>query len=186
MFARFVQLAVASALFLAATLSAAEPTAIRTFVVLDHRSIQFSAPKSWPVETRATRNSSFKTIAFGPTEGATYQVLITPLSPTQKHQPKLTSGAVKKMVEHAAQTAREQAVEKSLTVKEFRSGAHVGYYFSATDRAPKEEEYKYMTQGMFGLGEMLLTFTILTNEGYEDVVPEALTMIKNAVALKDL
>lgn len=187
MHARFIHYAIASALLLVVTLASAEPTTIRTFAVPDHGSLQLSAPKSWPVAMRAAPNRTLATIAFGPAEGVTYQVLITPLSPaTKNHQPPLAAGAVKQMVEHAAEDAKSQSIEKSLTVKELRSGAHIGYYFSATDRAPKPDEYKYLTQGMFGLGEMFITFTILTNDGYENVVPAALTMIKNAVQLKDL
>jgi hypothetical protein len=186
MHARSIRYAIASALLLLAALASAEPMTIRTFPVPEHGSLQLSAPKSWPVELRTAPERALPIIAFGPSEGATYQVLITPLAPARKDQPPLGAGAVKQMVEHAAQDARLQSVEKTLTVKELRGGAHVGYYFSATDRAPKPDEYKYLTQGMFGLGEVLITFTILTNEGYESVVPAALTMIKNAVQLKDL
>jgi hypothetical protein len=186
MHVRFARHAVAVVLALVSALAAAESTAIRTFAVPDLGTLQLSAPESWPVEMRSAPNRALPTIAFGPDEGATYQVLITPLPPPHKDQPALAAGALKQMVEHAAQEATPQSVEKSLVVKELRGGAHVGYYFSATDRAPKRDEYKYMTQGMFGLGEMLITFTILTNDGYESVVPAALTMIRNAAQLKDL
>jgi hypothetical protein len=187
MHARLICHAAAFALWLAAVNACAEPATIRTFAVPEHGSLQLSAPQSWPVEVRRSApNHPLPTIAFGPDEGATYQVLITPLPPAHKGQSPLSAGALKKMVERAADDARSQALEKSLAVKELKSGAHVGYYFSATDRAPRHDEYKYMTQGMFGLGDMLITFTILTNDGYESVVPAALTMIRNAVELKDL
>src|SRR5437868_6173819 len=83
-------------------------------------------------------------------------------SPARKDQPPVGDSAVKQMVEQAAQDAKAQSVEKTLTIKELRGGENVGYYFSATDRAPKADEYKYLTQGMFGLGEVLISFTILT------------------------
>ena len=186
MHARLVQHAIASALCFAAMMAAAEPTTVHTFAVPDHGSLQLNAPKSWPVEMRAAASRALPTIAFGPTQGATYQILITPLSPARKGQPPVPAPAMKQMVERAAQDAKAQSVEKSLTVKELKSGVHVGYYFSATDRAPKADEYKYMTQGMFGLGEILLSFTILTNDGHDQVVPAALNMIKTAVQLRDL
>ena len=186
MHVRILRYAIASALLLITTLAGAEPTSIRTFPVPDHGSLQLSAPESWPMEMRTGPNRTLPIIAFGPSQGATYQVLITPLSPSRGNQAPLAAGSLKQMVEHAAQDAKAQSVEKTLAVKELRSGAHVGYYFSATDRAPKPDEYKYLTQGMFGIGEVLITFTILTNDGYDAVVPAALTMIKNAVQLKDL
>lgn len=185
MHARSARYALAAALSFVASLAAAESTAIRAFPVTDRGTLQLNAPQSWPFEMRSAPNHALPTIALGPEKGATFQVLITPMPPPQKDPP-ASAGALKQMVEHAAQEATAQAVEKSLLVKELRSGAHVGYYFSATDRAPKSDEFKYMTQGMFSLGEMLIAFTILTNNGYESVVPAALTMIKNAVVLRNL
>lgn len=43
-----------------------------------------------------------------------------------------------------------------------------------------------MTQGVLALDDVLVTFTILCNEGYESVVPAALGMLKSAVQLRDL
>jgi hypothetical protein len=186
MHARIVRIALASMLLFVATLAGAESTALRTFVVPEHGSLQLSAPQSWPMELRDAPNRTLPTIAFGPNDGAKYQVLITPLAPTRKGGPPLAAGDVKQMVEQAAQDAKTQSVEKTLAIKELRNGTNVGYYFSATDRAPKPDEYKNLTQGVFSLGEVLLTFTILTNDGYEDIVPAALTMVKGAVQMRDM
>ena len=186
MHAPTIRIALASTLLLVATLAAAESTTVRTFVIPEHGSVQLSAPESWPVEMRDAHNRTLPTIAFGPNEGATYQVLITPLAPTRKDGPPLAASAVKQMVEQAAQEARTQSVEKTLTIKELKAGNNAGYYFSATDRAPKPDEYKNLTQGVLSLGDVLLTFTILTNDGYESIVPAALTMIKSAVLVRDM
>jgi len=186
MHAPTIRIALASTLLLVATLAAAESTTVRTFVIPEHGSVQLSAPESWPVEMRDAHNRTLPTIAFGPNEGATYQVLITPLAPTRKDGPPLAASAVKQMVEQAAQEARTQSVEKTLTIKELKGGNNAGYYFSATDRAPKPDEYKNLTQGVLSLGDVLLTFTILTNDGYESIVPAALTMIKSAVLVRDM
>jgi hypothetical protein len=186
MHTRIVRNTLASMLLLVATLAGAESTTVRTFVVPEHGSLQLSVPESWPVELRDAPNRTLPTIAFGPNEGATYQVLITPLAPARKDGPPLAASAVKQMVEQAAQDAKAQSVEKTLVIKELKSGNNAGYYFSATDRAPKPDEYKNLTQGIFSLGEVLLTFTILTNDGYEAIVPAALTMIKSAVQVRDM
>src|SRR5690242_8180967 len=105
MHARSIRHAIACALLLAATLAGAESTTIRTFPVPEHGSLQLSAPKSWPVELRTAPERSLPVIAFGPSEGATYQVLITPVASSRKDQPALAAGAVRQMVEHAAHDA---------------------------------------------------------------------------------
>jgi hypothetical protein len=55
-----------------------------------------------------------------------------------------------------------------------------GFYFSATDRAPKPDEYKFLTQGVVRVGELSVTFTILTNDGQDAVVKQALDALKSA------
>jgi hypothetical protein len=173
-------------LLLASASAFAENTIIRTFPIAEHGSLQLSAPQSWPVQTRRAGERQGLTIAFGPQDADTYQVLITPMPRAGKSEQAAGAVVVKQMVQLAAADAQQQAVEKTITVKELRAGVHVGYYFSATDRAPLTGEYRYLTQGMFALGETVIAFTILTNDGYESVVPAALTMIRNAVELKGL
>jgi hypothetical protein len=55
-----------------------------------------------------------------------------------------------------------------------------GFYFAATDRAPKPDEYKFLTQGVVRVGELSVTFTILTNDGQDAVVKQALDALKGA------
>jgi hypothetical protein len=63
---------------------------------------------------------------------------------------------------------------------EFQGRSGPGFYFSATDRAPKPGEYKFLTQGIVRVGELSVTFTILTNDGQEAVVKQALEALKGA------
>ena len=59
----------------------------------------------------------------------------------------------------------------------------MGYYFSITDKAPsiKAGEYKYMTQGGVPVGDLLVMFTIFSNERDSADVPIAREIIANAV-----
>jgi hypothetical protein len=83
-------------------------------------------------------------------------------------------------VERGVQGARTQAVEKELRVVEFQGRTGPGFYFSATDRAPKPDEYKFLTQGVLRVGELSVTFTILTNDGQDAIVKQALDALKGA------
>ena len=49
-----------------------------------------------------------------------------------------------------------------------------------TNSAPKPGEFKYLTQGIAHVGDINLAFTILTNDGQETVVTDALDMIRRA------
>ena len=72
-----------------------------------------------------------------------------------------------------------------LSVNELTGTSGVGYYFSATDRAPAPGEYRYMTQGMISVGALAVTFTILTNDGQSGVVDDALAMVSRAAHVAD-
>ena len=41
-------------------------------------------------------------------------------------------------------------------------------------------DYGYVTQGTIQLGELTFNFTILTRDGQDQVVPDALSMLKSA------
>ena len=87
---------------------------------------------------------------------------------------------IRSQVAKAAADAKAEAVEKTIPVLELQGDSGGGYYFSATDRAPKPGEYKYMTQGMIRIGELATTFTILSNDGAGSVVPDTLRSLKRA------
>ena len=58
----------------------------------------------------------------------------------------------------------------------------LGYYFSITDEAPsiKAGEYKYMTQSGIPVSNLLVMFTILSNERDSVDIPIAREIIANA------
>jgi len=88
-------------------------------------------------------------------------------------------------IQNAATWAEGQAVEEEFLFHEIKGTDGSGYYFMATDRAPKEGEFKYMTQGTLCVGELQLAFTILTNEGQDDVIALAVSMLRGSVYTKD-
>jgi len=76
-----------------------------------------------------------------------------------------------------------EAVEKELRFRELKGKTGLGYYFSITDKAPaiKAGEYKYMTQGGIPVGNLLVMFTIFSNEKDSVDVPIARGIIANAI-----
>ena len=71
-------------------------------------------------------------------------------------------------------------MEKALRVRQLSGDGNQGFYFLATDSAPKPGQFKYLTQGIAHVGDINLAFTILTNDGQEMVVKDALDMIRRA------
>jgi len=69
-------------------------------------------------------------------------------------------------------------VEKSLAVKSLRGPQARGYYFKATDPAPKPGEYRYLYQGAVRMRMIVVTFTVLYNDGAEDDAEAAVAAVR--------
>ncbi|HKZ69691.1 MAG TPA: hypothetical protein VJ020_06410, partial [Anaerolineales bacterium] len=96
-----------------------------------------------------------------------------------------TEAELKLRVDRSFEAIQSQVVEKKIERRELKGPAARGYYFSATDRAPKPGEHKYLTQGIVLMDDLIVAFTIFTNDGQERVVAAALEAIRSAVHQKD-
>jgi hypothetical protein len=68
----------------------------------------------------------------------------------------------------------------ALPLVEFAGASGIGYYFSATDKAPAPGDFKHLTEGMLQVDDLTLAFTTLTNDGQERARAAALDMMKSA------
>jgi hypothetical protein len=159
---------------------AGKETPGRTYVLPDHGSLQIKPPAGWKDEVKQPPNRMPPTITFSPREGAPFQVLITPIWTSRKDAPPLSVEQVRQQVRKAADRIQLQAVEKKIDLVEMKGATGTGYYFIATDPAPKPGDYKYMAQGTIQIGQLVATFTVLTNDGQKDIVTAALEMIQGA------
>lgn len=121
------------------------------------------------------------TIELGPAQGAPFQVFVTPewTDPTSPEVRELP--ALRVAVRDAAERIKPQVVESFLEVRHLAGANGVGYYFQATDRAPRADGFKYMSEGALQVGDLTLWFTILTNDGQDTVAVEALSILQTAV-----
>jgi hypothetical protein len=149
----------------------------RSVPLAEHGTLTLTAPDAWKMDVAPPPDRSPPTIRFTQGSGPAFEVLITPVWP-----PLGVTNApdLRRLVTNAAKEAEAQSVERSIAVKELSGTSGPGYYFSATDRAPKPGEFKYMTQGMIRTGGVALTFTFLANDGQADVVTAALEMLRTA------
>jgi len=94
--------------------------------------------------------------------------------------PVIDDAKVRGLVEQSAKEASAQAVEPVLDLLPLRAAGGTGYYFSATDRAPKPGEYKFMTQGSLSFGHTVLMFTLMSNQEPEHYKSALLAMLTGA------
>lgn len=95
-----------------------------------------------------------------------------------------TAGSVHRVVERSAVEIAPGAAEARLAIEPI-GGGRTGYWFFATDkslvgRAPVPNEYLYLIQGAVMVGDLLCTFTVLTNDTPSADAELALEMLRNA------
>lgn len=103
------------------------------------------------------------------------QLLLSPM-PLPGHPP--SKSEVCNVVKNGSDEVRTKAVEKELPLIDLKGAQVEGCYYAATDRAPKQGEYKRLYQGAVAARDVLIMFTVLFNEGAEREALGALEMVK--------
>ena len=158
----------------------AEPAGFRSFGLAKHGSLQMSVPHSWNDQMRQRPNDAPPTILLTPEQGYGFNIQVTPLWPVKADGVIPDGEAIKRTVSKAAEDSKAEAVETVIPVKDIEGASGSGYYYTATDRAAKPAEFKYKMQGMLRVGDLVVAFTILSNDGAEAAVADALKMLKSA------
>ena len=137
-------------------------------------------PATWNEKFEAPEKNMPPSVWMTARQGATFNVIMTPLSGTPVGAAMSDENRLRAIVASAARSALEKSVEMTIPVQNL-TGPHVhGFYLVATDRAPKPNEWKYLTQGMINIDGEPFAFTILTNDGQEAIAKAAMELIRNA------
>jgi hypothetical protein len=137
-------------------------------------------PAAWNEKFDSPQTNMPPGVWLTPREGASFNVLITPLSGTPMGAAMTDENKLRAVVTSAARDALSKSIEMTIPVHDL-TGPHVhGFYIFATDRAPNPGEWKYLTQGMINIDGAPFAFTILTNDGQEAVAKAALELIRSA------
>ena len=177
---------VTAALVLIAACSAAGPasaddTGLRRYELPNRDTLELQLPAGWADHLEEPAGGGPPTLEIAVTEGGPSQVFVTPEwpDPTAKdiREPSMLRDAVRDL----AAKIKPQAVESYIEVRQLNGANGIGYYFTATDRDPAADEFKFMNQGALQVGNLTLWFTILANEGEDTVAVQALSMLQAAV-----
>jgi len=137
-------------------------------------------PAAWNQKFDSPQKNMPAGVWLTPREGASFNVLITPLAGTPAGPALSDENKLRAIVTAAARSALSQSVEMTIPVHDLTGPEAHGFYFFATDRAPKPGEWKYLTQGMININGAPFAFTILTNDGQEVIAKTALELIRTA------
>ena len=160
---------------------AADESMDRIYDLTSHGQLHLPIPKGWNEELRKHPGDFPPTIFISGFEGSPFVVFVTPRwSDVNDSHEFGTPKSIHEIVAKAAAAAAPESVEGKLSIVTMGGGQGPGYYFDATDKAPKPGDFTYMTQGAIGVGKLVCTFTILTNDKKSPVKNKALTMVTRA------
>jgi hypothetical protein len=159
----------------------ADETSLRSYMLHDHGRLEMQIPLKWGESLRRPPENLPPTIEFRLKTGAPFRVLITPMWAASKNISLPEGEDLRKSVRKSADQIAPNVVEKEISLVELKGPFVHGYYFSATDRAPEPGGYKFLTQGHARVGDLIVIFTILTNEGQESIISHGIEIIRSSV-----
>ena len=163
----------------------AGPTESTTYVIPDAGILTLEVPLSWSDSKSQIPDEMPRTIYFSPTQGEAFEVLMTFRWNARQDPSVKEAQFLRSIAARAAEMAAAQATEKSLPIQRMPIKSGEMFFFSATDKAPRPGEYKFMTQGSMLIGDIAGTFTILTNDTNTSVAIDAMNVIRTAVFAAD-
>ena len=159
---------------------AADPKTIRKYPIPEHGTLELNVPTSWKVEVHKPQKDMPPTIIYKPASGDDFQVLVTVLWSKTGEQDFNNPTKIRALVEQDGQKILSKAVETRLVVQQMRGVNNIGYFFSLTDKSPNPGEFRYLTRGAIGVGNLLLNATILHRVKESESVKDALSMLREA------
>jgi len=152
----------------------------RSYDLGAHGTLQLRLPAGWSQELRPHPGDFPPTIVLSGFESSGFLIKITPLWGQAGVADFGSPAYVHDLVAKAARAVASQSVEGQLGLVRL-GGPQLGYYFTATDRAPDPGDFKYLTEGAVRVGGLVCTFTILTTDDKGPIKNQVLTALTQAV-----
>lgn len=166
------------ALVLAA--SAADHSQQHTLPIPGRGILVLSSPLAWSKQISQPPEAIAPTIRFSSTAGQKFEVVITAFWSPRNDSSFNSASNVRSLVDDTLGDLKSRLVETDIPILELYSGSGTGYYFSVTDKAPDPNGFKYLTQGAIAADDLLLTFTVLTNEKHSPIINTTLNILRSA------
>ena len=154
--------------------------AAERFPIPAHGVLTLAVPDGWRAEMRQPSAQKPPTLVFEPREGRLFRVLVSVLWDQQGRPGYNSDQQLLLLLESALAQARPSALEEKIEIQRIEGRQLVGWYFSATDAAPEPDGFRYLTHGLAALDDLVLTFTVLSNDEQGIVAREALAMLESA------
>ncbi len=152
----------------------------RSFALPQHGKLTLNVPSAWIQSVRQPSGDMPPTITFSPDKGDEFNVLITPLWSPRNDSTFNKPEKVRSLIDSDLRGMLPSAVEQQASIQEFKGFYGKGYYFILTDRAPKPGEYPYVVRAGVGVGDLLLSVTVLCRSKDSDGIALTIKALQQA------
>jgi hypothetical protein len=156
-------------------------SAAKTFPVPNHGGLELTIPGGWKDTVKSPPRPDFPPTIELTTDGSKFLVLISPI-PSRDGDPGFNSPTrLRKLSEAQSKRMLSSAKETTVSLEEFKGDKAVGYFWTVTDKAPDPGSFEYATTAYVGVGDLLVSCTILHHEKESAERQAAIEMLKGAV-----
>jgi len=158
----------------------------RSFTLPQHGKLVLSVPSTWKQTVRQPPGDLPPTITFSPDKGDEFKALITPLWSPKKDPTFNKPDKVRSLIDNELRGMLPSAVEQEVVIQEFKGVYGTGYHFLLTDKAPKPGEYPYLVRAGAGVGDLLLSVTVLFRSKNSEGISSTIKAIQEARQIYEL
>lgn len=169
------------------TAFADDETGREEYEIPGHGVLLMDVPVGWQATFYQPENDGFPVISFFPFEdserfkGTENFQLSVAVFWTDSALRDLTAPAnLRKFVESVGQNVLKQSDQERLELKEIVGHSGIGYLFDLTDKDVGSDEFKYLTQGALGVGNVVVVFSLFSRDNHEELRTQTLEMLKTA------
>jgi hypothetical protein len=165
----------------AATVSAAGKVTAEDYPVPGHGELRLQVPEDWQVRYVYTEDGSMRpTLQVFPLEGAAFQMTVTVYWHDGMDRDITSAESLRDRVQRAGTEALPSSTDKELDVVPIEGIDRAGFLYDLHDANALDEEYHYLTQGALVVGQLVLAFTIVTDERPSSHREDCLQLLRTA------
>lgn len=158
----------------------AEELGKRSFLLENQGYLELQVPSAWDADVRRPPGGLPPTIIFMPQGNKSFLVQITVIYPIRDGMKMPDNTKVQSIVKNMSLRAKSQSIETDIPILKLEGKNSNGYYFTATSKGNESGEYKYIAQGMFRVGELAPTFTVLMTDKTKEIIDDVISIMQNA------
>jgi hypothetical protein len=155
---------------------------LRAWPVPGRGKLEMIVPADWYDDPRGAQGAALPRVRFFDRLGPRppFDMTVTVAWSTGKEASFKDPARLRAFVAQSADDLAAGTVEKRFPLREIAGENGVGYYFRATIQSPVSGAWPNLTQGAFVAGDLLLAFSILTQDPKSPAVEQAFGMLRTA------